>query len=70
MTKPKNIPPENQNEMRFGEALARSVQIDPKELAETHERIKRSEEDADRFIKDRIQSITRGARRAPKRFRL
>ena len=57
-------------DMSFEEALRRYVQTDPKELADMIEEAKRAGENVEKFIEERIGSIRRGARRAPKRFRL
>ena len=57
-------------DMSFDEALRRYGQTDPKELADMIEEANRAGEDAEKFIEERIESIRRGARRAPKRFRL
>ena len=54
----------------FEEALARFVQTDPKDLADTYERIKREEEETNRYVEERERSIRSGARRTNKRFRL
>jgi hypothetical protein len=57
-------------EMDFGEALRRFIQTDPKELADLAEEAQRKGENVERYVQERIDSIRRGARRAPKRFRL
>jgi predicted CopG family antitoxin len=57
-------------DMSFDEALRRYVQTDPKELADMIEEAKRKGEEVERFIEERVDSIQRAARRAPKRFRL
>jgi hypothetical protein len=57
-------------DMSFDKALRRYAQTNPKELADLIEEANRAGEDAEKFIQERIDSICRGARRAPKRFRL
>lgn len=54
----------------FEEALARLIQTDPNELADSYEEIRRKEVEVERYVHEREQSIRRGARRASKRFRL
>ena len=54
----------------FEEALARLVQTDPKEMADTYEQVRRDEEEVEKYVAEREQSIGRGVRRAAKRFRL
>jgi hypothetical protein len=54
----------------FEEALARFVQTDPKEIADTYDQVRRDEEELDKHVAERERSIRAGARRAPKRFRL
>jgi hypothetical protein len=56
--------------MPFGEALARFIQTAPKELEDAHDETRRAEKEAERFIEERKESIAKGARRAPRRFRL
>lgn len=56
--------------MKLDEALARLLQTDPNEIIDGQEAVKRDEEDVDRYVAEREQSIGRGIRRAGKRFRL
>ena len=56
--------------MAFDEALARLLQTDKKELEDTVDQVRREEAEAERYVEERRESIRKGARRAPKRFRL
>lgn len=58
------------SDLAFDEALARLIQTDPKELADTLDKIKREDREVKEYVEERRQSIRRGARRAKKRFRL
>jgi hypothetical protein len=58
------------SEMGFNEALARFVHADPKEVEDEIEKLKREEREAAEYVEERRESIRRGTRRAPKRFRL
>ena len=51
------------------EALVRSP-LDPNEIADTYSEVRREQKEADAFIDERAESIRRGARRGPKRFRI
>jgi hypothetical protein len=51
------------------EALVRSP-LDPNEIAGTYSEVRREQKEVDAFINERAESIRRGARRAPKRFRI
>lgn len=57
-------------DMPFEEALARFISTDPKELEDEIAKVKADAEETERYVEERRQSIKRGARRAPKRFRL
>ncbi len=57
-------------DMPFEEALARLLQTDPDELADSVREMREKEKEVERYIEERRDSIRRGARRAPKRFRL
>ena len=57
-------------DMPFEEALARLLQTDPAELADSVKETREKEKEVERYIEERRDSIRRGARRAPKRFRL
>jgi hypothetical protein len=54
----------------FEEALARLIQTDPKELADSAQEARKKEEEVERYAAEREASIRKGARRAGKRFRL
>jgi len=56
--------------MAFDEALARFLQTDKKELEDAVDQARREEAEAERYVEERRESIRKGARRAPKRFRL
>jgi hypothetical protein len=57
-------------DMSFDEALKRVAQTDPKELADAFAETERENEEAKKYVEERRESIRKGARRAPKRFRL
>jgi hypothetical protein len=48
--------------MPFGEALARFVQTNPKELEDAYDETRRAEAEAKQFIEERERSIRQGAR--------
>jgi hypothetical protein len=56
--------------MAFDEALARLLQTDKKELEDAFEKARQDEAEAKRYAQERQESIRKGGRRAPKRFRL
>ncbi len=56
--------------MSFDEALKRLAQTNPKEIQESIAQTIHDEEEAKRYVEERRESIRKGARRAPKRFRL
>ncbi|MGB6538435.1 MAG: hypothetical protein WBF58_21025 [Xanthobacteraceae bacterium] len=58
------------SDLAFDEALARFIQTDPKELADSLEEIKRRDREVEEYVNERRASIKQGARRAKKRFRL
>jgi len=57
-------------DMPFSEALERLIQTNPAELRDHLEKIRKEREDVDKYVKEREESIRKGARRAPKKFRL
>jgi hypothetical protein len=57
-------------DMSFEEALRRLAQTDPDEARDELEKIAKKEEEVERYVREREDSIRRGARRARKRFRL
>lgn len=57
--------------MMFDEALTRVVQkTDPKEVREAIAQAIQDGEEAKKYVEERRDSIRKGARRAPKNFRL
>ncbi len=56
-------------ETEFEKTIARLLQTDPKELADALEQAPKKQRDIDRYVKEREESIRKGARRARKRFR-
>ena len=54
----------------FDEALARLIQTDPAEAEAAAESVRRDDEEARKYVKERSDSIARGARRSRTRFRL
>jgi hypothetical protein len=64
-----NTAPKPLEELSFGEALARLIQTDPRELQQAYEQARKAEAEAQRFIEERKASIGRGARRSTGRFR-
>jgi hypothetical protein len=57
-------------DMSFEEVLARLLQTDPAELADSVKEMREKEKEVERFIREVDDDIRRGARRARKRFRL
>ncbi|WP_224543117.1 hypothetical protein [Mesorhizobium sp. CA16] len=55
--------------MPFGKALERLFRVDPKEIESEIEKTKRKEGENERYVEERHESIRRGARRAPRKFR-
>jgi hypothetical protein len=70
MSARKKDSPPTELDMLFGEALARFIQTDPRELTKEIEKANKEAEETERYAAERRDSIRRGARRAPKRFRL
>lgn len=56
--------------LTFSEALERFTKTDPKELEDAFAQTMRENEEAKRYVDERRASIRKGARRAPKRFRI
>jgi hypothetical protein len=56
--------------MALDEALARLLQTDKKELEDAFDQACHDEVEAKRYAEERRESIRKGARRAPKKFRL
>ena len=56
--------------MAFAESLARLLQTDKRELNDAYDQARRDEMEAQRYVEERRESIHKGARRAPKKFRL
>jgi hypothetical protein len=54
----------------FDEALARFIQTDPAEAEAAAESVRREDEEVRKYVKERSDSIERGARRSRARFRL
>jgi len=67
--KKKREPPVVLN-MSFEEALARLVQTDPAEIVTAHERVRAAQEEVEKNVAERRDSIKRGARRINHRFRI
>ena len=70
MSAPRKDRPDLLAGMSFSEAIQRLVQTDPKELADAFAETERENEEARRYVEERRESIRRGARRVPKRFRI
>ncbi|WP_157081285.1 hypothetical protein [Novosphingobium naphthalenivorans] len=70
MTKKKDKPSVDLSNFDFDEASARSIHIDSKEIESASESVKRDDDEAREYVKERRDSIERGARRSRKRFRL
>lgn len=66
----KRKPDSNISDLGFDEALARFIQTDNKELADAKDRIEKDDEEARQYVKERRDSIEKGARRTGSRFRL
>jgi hypothetical protein len=66
----KRKPDSNISDLGFDEALARFIQTDNKELADAKDRIDKDEEEVRQYVKERRESIGKGARRTGSRFRL
>ena len=58
------------SDLGFDEALARLIQTDPQEAEEAADSVKRGDQEARKYVKERDDSIERGARRSRARFRL
>lgn len=56
-------------DMDFEEALKRLAQTDPDEIKDEIEQVRKRQEEIREYIKERGESIQRGARRARVRFR-
>lgn len=54
----------------FEEALARFLQTDPAEVINAHQRVRQAQEDVEKHVRERRESIRRGARRSSGKFRL
>lgn len=71
MTSPRLRKPSSDiSDLGFDEALARFMQTDKQELADTKERIEREDEGVTAYVEERRESIRRGARRTGSRFRI
>lgn len=51
-------------------AVARFLRTDPAQFASAHDRVRAGQSEVDRQVDERRDSIRRGARRSPARFRL
>jgi hypothetical protein len=69
MTKRKNEPP-MRLDLSFEEALARLAQVDPAEILDAHCKVQQAQEDVEKDVAERRESIRRGARRTAHRFRI
>lgn len=70
MTDKKKREPALVLDMGFEEALARLVQTQPSEIADAHRRVMSAQEDVEKTVTERRDSIARGARRTNHRFRI
>lgn len=66
----KGKPKVDLSNLGFDETLARLIQTDPTEVADTADKVKREDEEVSKYVRERRESIARGARRTNHRIRI